>query len=189
MEKPTSRQTWALFCISGYDVRNTGLTFSAASGLISLSKINKEQTIKTISELPGAVLKKKVAETNNVDFGALYQKAHEAGMVAVEKLQVQPMVVEGHANPLDDSSAVVESYYVPDGPCGFAWINVKPGNSPFANYLKKNELARADSYSGGVCIWVHQFNQSIQKKDTYATAFASVLGENGIKAYAGSRMD
>ena len=65
---------------------------------------------------------------------------------------------------------------------------MSPGNCSFANWLKKNKLAHKHYY-GGVAIWVGQFNQSMQKKEEYAHAFASVLVDAGINAYVGSRMD
>ena len=68
-------------------------------------------------------------------------------------------------------------------------MNVRPANCSFALWLKKNNLARPDSYEGGMKIWVHQFNQSMELKDSYAHAFAEVIRGAGIKAYAGSRMD
>ena len=111
------------------------------------------------------------------------------GTLAVQGLQVVPMVVQEHASMIDDNSPVVKSYFVSDGCCGFGWINVKPGNSAFAKWLKEKELARPDSYDGGVKIWVHQFNQSMQKKETYAYAFADSLKSHGVRAFAGSRMD
>jgi hypothetical protein len=119
----------------------------------------------------------------------LYYKANAAGMAAVEKCVPVPMVVVNRANPLDDNSSVVNRWVVPDGPCGFAWVNIKPGNCAFAKYLKDKGLARKDSYYGGVSLWVSYFNQSMAKKEAYAYAFAKVVSEAGIKCYANSRMD
>lgn len=113
-----------------------------------------------------------------MDLQKLYNDADAAGRAAVEKLEVQPMIVTDGQ----------KQYYVPDGVCGFAWINIRPGNSKFANFLKKQGLARS-SYYGGVDVWVSQYNQSMRKKEAYAAAFASVLCENGINAYSSSRMD
>lgn len=120
---------------------------------------------------------------------ALFDQAHEAGMKAVESLQVVPMVVNQHANMFDDSSPVVNSWVVPDGPCGFAWVNIKPANGKFAKFMLKEGYARKDSYYGGISYWISAFNQSVQKKETYARAFAKVLSDNGIKAYSASRLD
>jgi hypothetical protein len=74
-------------------------------------------------------------------------------------------------------------------PCGFAWVNIKPGYSAFAKWLVKNEYARKDSYYGGVTIWVGEFDQSMYHKETFAERLAEIFRENGIKAYANSRMD
>jgi len=125
---------------------------------------------------------------NDTKFQELYHTAHLAGMDAVARMTVTPMVVCQHANVMNDASPVTQSWVVPDGPCGFAWIVVSPGNCSFANWLKKNKLADKHYY-GGVAIWVGLFNQSMQKKEEYAYAFASVLVDAGINAYAGSRMD
>lgn len=116
------------------------------------------------------------------------QQAHEAGMEAAQSAQVVPMVVRQHANPLDDGSAVVKEYFVADGVCGFASIRIKPGNSQFANFAKK-ELGARPAYYGGISINVSQFNQSMQLKEAYARAYAKVLEEHGINAWSESRMD
>ena len=118
----------------------------------------------------------------------IYSQAHHQGNVAVEMANVAPMVVQQRENPFNDESKVIRQYLVNDGVCGFASVNVKPANSKFAKYLVANGLARK-SYLGGVSMSVHQFNQSLQKKEAYAYAFASVLNEHGIKAHVESRMD
>lgn len=125
-----------------------------------------------------------------MDCSSLYAKADAAGRAAVEKLEVVPMVV-GQAKGVfgNDIDYSKPTYYVADGPCGFAWVNVKPANSKFAKFLKERLNARNDSYYGGVCLWVRDYNQSLQKKEAYAYAFARVLQEEGLKAYASSRMD
>ena len=77
---------------------------------------------------------------------------------------------------------------VDDGACGFAWVTVKPANSSFAIWAKKNGLMRS-AYGGGVQYWVTGFGQSVDRKAAFAGAFAKVLRENGIKAFAGDRLD
>ena len=119
---------------------------------------------------------------------SIYQQAHYAGNVAVEMATVTPMVVQQRANPLNDNSELVREYFVSDGVCGFASVNVKPANSKFAKFLVANGLGRK-SFNGGVSMSVRDFNQSLQKKEAYAYAFARVLNEYGIKAYVDSRMD
>lgn len=113
-------------------------------------------------------------------FETVWKIASEAGNLAVEEMKpITPMVVTGGG----------ERYVVEDGVCGFASVNIKPGNSTFARWLKKNEYARKDSYNGGVTYYVHEFGQSLAKKETYAYAFAQVLRDNGFRASAMSRMD
>ena len=123
-------------------------------------------------------------------FEALYNQAREAGLAAGAGSKLTPMVVGSpttiFSNDIDSTKPI---YFVEDGVCGFAWINVKPGTSSFAKYLVKTGRARSDSYYGGVTIWVSEYNQSMQRKESYAHAFAKVLSDNGIKAYAASRMD
>jgi len=125
-----------------------------------------------------------------MSYAALYDKAVAAGKEAAMKRVPTPMVV-GRAVDLYTNEMVPGTQeVVMDGVCGFAWVNIKPGNSAFANWLKKNGLARKDSYAGGVTVWVGDYNQSMEKKEAYADAFAEVLRDNGIdRAYAQSRMD
>ena len=109
----------------------------------------------------------------------LVARAEKAGRDAAETARIDPMVVEdGQKN-----------YFVADGVCGFAWINIKPGNCGLAKYLKNEKKARPDSYYGGVTVWVSDYGQSMQKKEAYAYAYAQVLRTDGYNAYAASRMD
>jgi hypothetical protein len=88
-----------------------------------------------------------------------------------------------------DYTFATNSTNVMQWPCGFAWVNVKPANSAFAKWLVANEYARKDSYLGGVTIWIHEFNQSMNHKESFAMKLAEILRENGIKANDGSRID
>lgn len=119
---------------------------------------------------------------------AIYSEAHYKGNAAVQMTTVTPMVVQQRENPLNDDSRVIRQYVVNDGVCGFASVTVKPANSKFAKFLVANGLGRK-AYNGGVSMSVRDFNQSLQKKEAYAYAFARVLNEYGIKAYVDSRMD
>jgi len=80
-------------------------------------------------------------------------------------------------------------HYVSDGPCGFAWVNIKPARGKFVKFLKDNNIGRKDCYYGGYTVWVSEFGQSMSRKENYARAFTSVLRENGLTAYNMSRMD
>ena len=113
-----------------------------------------------------------------MDVKALVKSAHEAGLRAGHLITPTPMIVESAGR----------RYHVPDGLCGFAWITIKPGTSSFARALVKDGTARK-AYGGGVQVWVGEFNQSVARKSAYAEAYAKVLREAGINAYAGSRLD
>ena len=125
------------------------------------------------------------------DFRRIYDKADVAGMVAVNSCTPTPMVVQEHANMLDDNSPVAKQWIVAGGVCGFAWINIKPGNNRFCNWLKAVGLAKHSEYEGGVTIWVTHGGQSMQIKEAYAHAFARVIREEipELRVYALSRMD
>ena len=118
----------------------------------------------------------------------IYQQARDQGNAAVQQAYVAPMIVQQRQNPLNDNSTLVREYFVSDGVCGFASVTVKPANCKFAKYLVANGLGRK-AYNGGVSMSVHEFNQSLQKKEAYAHAFAKVLRDNGINAWSESRMD
>ena len=124
------------------------------------------------------------------NFDALYSAADIAGKAAVKSAVIVPMTVGSPSRPFgNDIDYAQPTYFVGDGVCGFAWVNVRPGNSPFANFLKAKGLGRKDDYYKGVTIWVHDYNQCMQKKEAYAHAFAQVLNASGITALAMSRMD
>jgi hypothetical protein len=111
----------------------------------------------------------------------LFDKAYAAGVAAAEAITPVPMIVQ---------DAQTGHVYAPvmDGVCGFAWVNVRPGNSAFARYLKK-ECGATKGYYGGVNYRVYGYGQSYEKKSAFADAFAAVLSEAGITAYAEGRLD
>lgn len=173
----TKRQRWALFCITKEDWRDRDITKREASDLIG--------------ELGGKKKTAKKTKTNH--YVELFNKAIAAGNAALKATTPNPMVVTEHENMFDDNSPVKNSWFVADGPCGFAWVNVKCKGEGlrFINALKKHGLDRwrKDDYYGGYTYWVREGNQSIQLKEAYAEAFASVLREGGINCYASSRLD
>jgi hypothetical protein len=93
----------------------------------------------------------------NVNFAEVYAAAHAAGHAAAMAAVPPAMVVTNGA----------ESWCVADGPCGFAWITVRPGNSPLARWLKANGHAHTAAYGRGVLVWVHDYNQSMARKTAY----------------------
>jgi hypothetical protein len=187
--KMTAKQSWAIFCLAKIDMRKCDVEMEQASKYIAFLKKGGVQFDAAVLELltiPGAV--KTGTAKPKQDWAAVYAEAHVAGLAAGKAAIPEPMVVVGHANPLDDSSPVTERHFVSEGVCGFAWVVIHPGNCSFAVWARKQDLARAH-YGGGVSVWVGEFNQSMTRKEAYAHAFAEVLNKHGVKAYAGSRMD
>jgi hypothetical protein len=113
------------------------------------------------------------------DFKDIVDKAYQAGIEAGKNAMPIPMYVIDQGIPIDR---------IDDGACGFAWVTVRPANSSFAIWAKKQGLMRP-MYGGGVTYWVSQFGQSVDRKAAFAGAFAKVLRENGIQATAGDRLD
>ncbi len=124
---------------------------------------------------------------NKAEMRELFSKAKAAALAAGEAAK-PPMMVIKEVDVFDRPIPGGKTYYEAEGPCGFAWVNVKPGNSSFARWLVKNEYA-GKSYYGGVDIRIREFNQSMVRKEAAASAMANVLSEAGIKAYPMSRMD
>ena len=125
-----------------------------------------------------------------MDFHDLFDRAHKAGMDAAVSTQVRPMIVGQSKSIFDDNiDETKPTYFVEGGLCGFAEVVVKPGNSKFANWLKKNEIASPRYYGGGVSIWVSDFGQSYQRKMAYANAFSQVLRGENVRAFATGRLD
>jgi hypothetical protein len=129
-------------------------------------------------------------------FRTICEKADAAGKAAVEKLQVVPMIVGSEtslfSNQIDYSKP---TYFVEDGVCGFAWVDVYPqhkGNTRLGKQERKIlEILgfRKNDYAKTYQKWISAYNQSMQKKEAYARAYADILRANGMKAYSGSRLD
>jgi hypothetical protein len=119
---------------------------------------------------------------------AIYAAADTAGKAAAEATNPTPMVVQQRANGFDDTSEVVQEWVVPSGVCGFGWVNIRPGTSSFARWIKKQGIGDK-AYEGGINIWVGAYGQSYEKKIAYAHAFAAVLRDAGIKAWGAGRLD
>ena len=185
MKVATPKQLFALFCGTKVNTKGLEISKETASTLIQRMKNGDVENVRDVLISYGGTVKGEVKKEEN--FQKIYDEAHNAGMEAVKNLVVKPMVVQEHKNPLNDNSEVVQSYFVADGICGFASVRFK-GNTSFARWAKKNKLCKK-SYNSGCYIWISYFNQSYQKKSAYASAFAKVLNENGISAYAESRLD
>ncbi len=111
------------------------------------------------------------------------------GLQAGKNALPEPMVVR------DTQSD--KNWYVPEGPCGFAWVEFK-GNTKFARTVKEmfsgNERNGAvmygNAYPSGKHLWITAFGQSYDRKSAMAGAMARLLKERGYDdVYAGGRLD
>ncbi len=185
IRKATKRQTFALYCITKKDYRKENLTYDQASELIK--KLGNPNYVKKSNSI-------KDNEAVKIE-----QEAFEAGIAAMNNAKVIPMIVQEHANMMDDNSPVAKQWVVDSGVCGFAWVQFKANTTPnrkFLAGLKKAGLVGegrdakwGKAYEGGYKYWVSVGGQSMQKKEAFAYAFAEVLQKHGLTVYAGSRMD
>jgi len=176
----SKRQTWAIFCATGYDVRDCEISESTASTLLdqwnNQGDSGKKAVFAILEQTDGAVQKRKSTKAKS-DHLELFTRAFKAGITAGNAHAPTPMVVQGY-----------ENQPIMDGVCGFAWINVRPGTSSFARWLVKEKGCRK-SYHGGIDVWIHEFNQSYERKLAAAHAMADVLRKAGINAYGQGRID
>lgn len=133
----------------------------------------------------------------------IYREALDAGHDALKACVPTPVVFSEHEDMLDDNSPVKQSWFVPDGVCGFAWVHMKCKGKAgqWIRALKRNGIAGGenergpnirinhDSYFHRYSYWVGEGDQSMQKKEAFAEAFAAVLMKHDILCHAGSRMD
>ena len=120
---------------------------------------------------------------------SILSEAKMAGIDSGNEAQPTPMIVGTPTTPLgNDIDPNKTTYFVAGGVCGFAWVNIRPGNSSFARPAVKLGVA-IKSYYGGVEIWIDGHGQSLERKTKHANAFAEVLQQHGINAYANSRID
>lgn len=178
----TKRQGFALFCITKKDYRNDGLTYDQASALIK--ELGDQNYVK----------KHAVKDSEAVKIS---QEALEAGMAALNAATPTPMVVEQHANVMDDNSPVTQQWVVDGGVCGFAWLSFKANtteNRKFLAGLKRAGMVGegkqwSKSTNSGFMYWVSQGGQSMTRKEAFARAYANVLNKYGLTVYVQSRMD
>jgi len=114
--------------------------------------------------------------------------AIEAGLQAGNDAIPEHMVV------VDTQSN--QTWSVPEGPCGFAWIEFK-GNTKFARVVKqifegrRNEFVMyGNAYPTGKHLWITAFGQSYDRKSAMAGAMMKLLRDRGYSdVYANGRLD
>jgi len=83
-----------------------------------------------------------------------------------------------------------------EGPCGFAWVTIRPARGAFVKFMKSLDKGR-NGYYGGYEISTNvieretgvNFGQSYERKMAAAEAFAATLQVWGINAVAEGRLD
>lgn len=188
----TNRQMFALYYGIGRSVDikhlNNAISVEAASEMISRLKSGTDPSViaDELVDLGGNRTGKTTVAPKK-DFKAIYEEAHKAGQEAAIACIPVPMVVAEHMSPLDDNSPIKNQWIVEGGVCGFAEISFA-GNTAWARWAKQN-LDVGKGWPRGLAIWVHDYGQSLTRKEAYARAFAEVLRNHGIEAYCKSRMD
>lgn len=116
----------------------------------------------------------------------LWARACESAREAWNNASPTPMVVT------DTRSG--QKWHVSEGVCGFASLVVKPANSSFALWLKKNANT-SRHYDGGLSVWSSVVvpedaaSQSYERKVAAMRAAAKVLTDAGVRARVWSRLD
>lgn len=130
------------------------------------------------------------------DFSNICITADEAGRAAVEKVVARSVLLYQETHPFSGKMDTNKpTYILDDFPCGFAWVDIYPQNKGNTKLGKEERKIlesagfRKNEYEKSYQLWISAYNQSMQKKEAYARAFAEVLRENGLKAYSGSRLD
>lgn len=117
---------------------------------------------------------------NETTLPNVLSQAEEAGLRALVACTPKPMTVVSGG----------QRWFVPDGVCGFAWVNVYGirKNSKIGKVLESRGF-RKNSYERSFQLWIGLGDQSMARKEAYARAYAEVLQNVGLRAYSGSRMD
>jgi hypothetical protein len=123
------------------------------------------------------------------DWNAIYTEAVEAGKRAANAAKPIPMVVGSPTTPLgSDIDLSKPTYYVADGVCGFGYLKIKNGGSPFARWCAKNNIG-FKGYYGGREIGSPVMTQSMERNGAAVAAMAEVLTKHGVDCYSYTRID
>lgn len=115
----------------------------------------------------------------NIQHGLNFENALKVGRKAGLGETPVPMTVFGND----------QAYVVEDGVCGFAWIEIRPAKGGLVTYLKKSKQGYYSSYQKAYIFNIHDFNQSLTRKEAMAYAMAAYLCNCGYNVCANSRID
>jgi hypothetical protein len=130
----------------------------------------------------------------------ILREADERARAVAEAVTPHPMVVTEADVLTGKPIPGAQTWTIPEGPCGFAWVRVSAKDTVsrrFINDLKNlkpadeygHEEWRHDSYYGGFSKFIGLYNQSVTRKEAYAHEYARVLRAYGIDAHGASRLD
>jgi len=124
------------------------------------------------------------------NFDRVWNKACRLAREESDKCVPTPMTVVENQDPLDDNSPLKKAWFVRSGVCGYAWLVVRPGNSSFAKWMRKNKDSR-QAYHGGEHWSCPLRIQSMEIQIAYIHEFVRVLESElkDIKVYSMNRMD
>lgn len=129
------------------------------------------------------------AKPAKVDWRSAYVEAVEAGKRAANAAKPVPMMVGTpktlFSNDIDHSKP---TYIVNDGVCGFGYVKIKNGNSPFARWCAKNGIG-FKGYYGGREIGSPAMTQSMERNGAACAAMVEVLSKYGVDCYSYTRID
>jgi hypothetical protein len=120
---------------------------------------------------------------NQINFQDIMDRAIDEAVNESRRITPQPMTVGGGSSN--------QTYFVEDGLCGFAWINL-PKRGKFSNWLLENGYARVNSYGPGIRIWYSYLGldtQSYERNKAGCYAAAKVFQEYGFKCEVDYRLD
>ena len=115
----------------------------------------------------------------NIEHGLNFENALAEGIQAGKNAGVIPMEVYGKDR----------TYIVEGGPCGFAWIEIRPARGPLVTYLKKSGQGYYSEYNRCYIYSIFHFNQSMMRKEAMADKMAEYLRKCGYNVYSNSRID
>jgi len=115
----------------------------------------------------------------NIEHGLNFENALAEGIQAGKEAIPEPMEVIGKN----------EYYFVDAGPCGFAWLEIRPARGPLVTYLKKSGQGYYSEYNRCYIYNIFHFGQSVTRKEAMAFRMAEYLRKYGYNVYANSRLD
>ena len=111
---------------------------------------------------------------STVNWNEIWDRALSAARTAAERAIPTPLVVE-------------DAWYS-EGSIGFAWIRVLDARKGFARWLKATGKGR-DGHRSGTYVFAQRTGQSFDRSMAWASAFAEVLRDHGIRCEVEGRYD